>query len=137
MTCIGGRFEVQWLSPMGLAMSLPGAPRYFAAVSVGEAMAVTTLAARKAFWGLPSSYLKALAATLDLTLTGSLLDQVRQLILRILGSTLPEEELLELLAQRVFPPVVWDTEWTANESLLKELDSDLLDEIKVPTLGFD
>ena len=69
-------------------------------------------------------------------MAGTLLDILKTLILAILGS-MPDEELLDILAQRIFPEVVWETEWTKDQAILDELDTETVQEIQVTSLVID
>eukprot|EP00969_Alexandrium_andersonii_P291046 12865969-Alexandrium_andersonii.AAC.1 len=60
------------------------------------------MAASKAFWQLPESYLDHLIAWKQRGIQGPLFEKLKALIAQILGP-LPASEVLEIVAQRMFP----------------------------------
>jgi len=90
-----------------------------------------TMAARKAFWSLPESYLRDLSRLLGLTtFGGSLLDKLTKLVQHILGEQ-SADDLLAILSQRAFnQDDCWDTDWMSSQPLLAELGAEELEAAK-------
>ena len=70
----------------------------------------------------------------EVEVRGNLLQKVEMLIKGILGELGPEA-LFDIMSQRVFPAVPWETQWMKEEIILAELDADSLSSIREQALN--
>ena len=119
------------MSPMHVGNLDQKALGHAMALAKGGPMPALTMAARKAFWSLPNSYLSDLARLLGLTtFAGSLLDKLTKLVQHVLGEQ-SAEDLLAILSQRAFgQDDCWDTDWMSSQPLLAELGAEELEAVK-------
>ena len=99
------------------------------AVPRGKPWDCLRLAASRAFWTLPRSYLESLCNSRGWALQASLIDRVWHMVLQVLGD-MEDDALYSFLLQRAFPSELWASAWLHDESLLEELDNDARGSVK-------
>ena len=88
--------ELDWWSPLHAGSISAAGPMGVVAVPRGKPCDALQLAASRAFWSLPRSYLESLCLTRGWALQPSLFDLVKHMVLQVLGD-MEEEKLYGIL----------------------------------------